>query len=179
MKLTDVVVSTNQNRLYLDFVPIFIKAWRTLFPDIRIHILLIAKNIPEDLKKYTDDIVLFRPIEGVSDVFVSQFIRILYPCICEAEGGILTTDMDMIPMNTRYYTKHVCILEDDCFAVFRSPFAYFNQKKLNINFSHSNEQKELISKYIGVIGSSMNNLGTILSKSVVEDFYRTVAHVEK
>ena len=60
-----------------------------------------------------------------------------------------------------------------------TPFAYFNQKKLNINFSHSNEQKELISKYIGVIGSSMNNLGTILSKSVVEDFYRTVAHVEK
>ena len=45
MKLTDVVVSTNLNRLYLDFVPIFIKAWRTLFPEIRIHILLIAKTI--------------------------------------------------------------------------------------------------------------------------------------
>ena len=55
-----------------------------------------------------------------------------------------------------------------------TPFSYFNPEKFNINFSHSNEQKELISKYIGVIGSSMNNLGTILSKSVVDDFYRKV-----
>ena len=53
-----------------------------------------------------------------------------------------------------------------------APFLHFNSQKLNINFSHSNEQKALISKYIGVIGSSMNNLGTILSKSIVEDFYR-------
>jgi len=135
MKLTDVVVSTNLNRLYLDFVPIFIKAWRTLFPEIRIHILLIAKNIPEDLKKYTDDIVLFKPIEGVSDVFVSQFIRILYPCICEADGGILTTDMDMIPMNKSYYTKCVDGLEDDCFAVFRSPFVWSNHVQTAICYN--------------------------------------------
>ena len=60
-----------------------------------------------------------------------------------------------------------------------TPFSYFNPEKLNINFSHSNEQKELISKYIGVIGSSMNNLGTILSKSVVEDFYRKAAYLKK
>ena len=60
-----------------------------------------------------------------------------------------------------------------------APFSYFNPEKLYMNFSHSNEQKELILKYMGVIGSSMNNLGTILSKSVVEDFYRKVAYLKK
>ena len=148
MKLTDVVVSTNLNRLYLDFVPIFIKAWRTLFPEIRIHILLIAKKIPEDLKKYTDDIVLFKPIEGVSDVFVSQFIRILYPCICEADGGILTTDMDMMPMNTRYYTKPVDALEDDCFAVFRRPF--FWKRRLQTAICYNMATKETWKKVFGL-----------------------------
>jgi len=54
------------------------------------------------------------------------------------------------------------------------PFFYFSSKQININFSHSNEQKKIISRYMDQIGSSMNNLGTILSKSVVEDFYRRV-----
>lgn len=53
-----------------------------------------------------------------------------------------------------------------------TPLQYFNSTKLNINFFHSHTQKELILKYIKQIGSSMNNLGTILSKSVVDDFYR-------
>ena len=55
-----------------------------------------------------------------------------------------------------------------------SPFSYFNQKELNINFSHSREQQELVSNYIEQYGSSMNNLGTILSRSSVDYFYRQI-----
>ena len=58
------------------------------------------------------------------------------------------------------------------------PLNYFNEKKLNINFSHSEEQKKLILRYLDQFGSSKNNLGTILSKSPVREFYRQVKMIE-
>ena len=59
-----------------------------------------------------------------------------------------------------------------------TPFSYFNSKKLNINFFHSRKQKELILRYLEQFGSSMNNLGTILSKSSVHEFYRQAKMIE-
>ena len=53
-----------------------------------------------------------------------------------------------------------------------TPFVHFNSKKMDINFSHSKNQKELILRYLDQFGSSKNNLGTILSKSPVHEFYR-------
>ena len=37
MKFTDVLTATDTNPLYYKFVPIFIKAWKKLFPDVNIH----------------------------------------------------------------------------------------------------------------------------------------------
>ncbi len=59
-----------------------------------------------------------------------------------------------------------------------APLSYFNSEKLNINFSHSNEQKELILRYIEQFGSSQNNLGTMLSKSPVDEFYRRTTMIK-
>ena len=42
MKLTDVLTATDTNPLYYKFVPIFIRAWKKLFPDVNIHIILIC-----------------------------------------------------------------------------------------------------------------------------------------
>ena len=32
-------------------------------------------------------------------------MRILYPCILNSTGGVMITDMDMLPLNSQYYTK--------------------------------------------------------------------------
>ena len=55
-----------------------------------------------------------------------------------------------------------------------NPFSCFNSKKMNINFSHSSRQKKLILRYLDQFGSTKNNLGTILSKSPVNEFYRQI-----
>ena len=55
-----------------------------------------------------------------------------------------------------------------------SPFSYFKPKAVNINFSHSTEQQKLFSSYIRQFGSSMSGLGTILSRSPVNYFYRNI-----
>ena len=55
-----------------------------------------------------------------------------------------------------------------------SPFSYFKPKAVNINFSHSTEQQKLFSSYIRQFGSSIHGLGTILSRSPVNYFYRNI-----
>ena len=53
-----------------------------------------------------------------------------------------------------------------------SPFSHFKPKPVNINFFHSDEQQKVFSSYIGQFGESKQNLGTILSRSIVNSFYR-------
>ena len=61
------------------------------------------------------------------------------------------------------------------FSKNESPFAYFKPQAININFSHSSEQKKIIASYIETFGGkSMSNLGSMLSRSPVNYFYRNV-----
>lgn len=56
-----------------------------------------------------------------------------------------------------------------------SPFSYFKPQALDINFSHSVEQKKVIANYIETFGGkSISNLGSMLSRSPVNYFYRNV-----
>ena len=119
MKLDCVLTAVNENRLYLDFVPIFIKTWNKLYPNVDVKIILIAKNIPESLLLYKNNIIIFEPIENVLTSFTSQFIRLLYPCILNYKNGVLITDMDMLPMNSTYYTKNIIEVANNKFIYYR------------------------------------------------------------
>ena len=107
MLLDCVLTACNMNDLYYGFIPIFIKSWKKLYPSIDIIIILINDNIPKDIEEYKDHIILFNPIENIPTSFISQYIRLLYPCILEYNNNIMITDMDMIPMNKIYYTKNI------------------------------------------------------------------------
>ena len=107
MKLDCVLTAVNENKLYIDFIPLFIKTWNKLYPDVDIKIILIANQIPEKFKNYEDNIILFEPIENVSTSFTSQFIRLLYPCILNYKNGVMITDMDNLPMNRTFFTKNI------------------------------------------------------------------------
>lgn len=119
MKLDCVLTAVNENKLYLDFIPIFIKTWNKLYPNVDVKIVLIAKDIPEDLILYKNNIILFNPIENVLTSFTSQFIRLLYPCILDYKNGVLITDMDMLPMNSTYYTKNIVEFDNNKFIYYR------------------------------------------------------------
>ena len=107
MKLDCVLTAVNENKLYIDFIPIFIKTWNKLYPDVDVKIVLIAKSIPKDFLLYKKNIILFEPIENVLTSFTAQFIRLLYPCILNYKNGVMITDMDNLPMNNTYYTKNI------------------------------------------------------------------------
>ena len=73
MKLDCVLTAVNENKLYLDMLPYFIKFWNKLYPTIDIKIVLIADKIPLEYQTYQKNIILFKPINNVSTNFTSQY----------------------------------------------------------------------------------------------------------
>ena len=134
MKLDCVLTAVNENKLYLDFIPIFIKTWNKLYPDVDVKIILIAKNIPENLVIHKNNIILFNPIENILTSFTSQFIRLLYPCILDYENGVLITDMDMLPMNSTYYTKNIIEFDNNKFIYYRGDVC-FDYKEISMCYN--------------------------------------------
>ena len=119
MKLDCVLTAVNENPLYIDFVPYFVKTWNKLYPDVDVKIVLIAHAIPESLREFSSNIILFSPIEGMSTAFISQYIRLLYPALLPYTNGVMISDMDMIPMSRTYYTEPIKNIERDKFVYFR------------------------------------------------------------
>jgi len=119
MKVGTVLVATDLNPLYCEFIPPFIAAWKKLIPEADICIVLVADAIPETLKPYAQWIQLFVPIPGIHTAFQAQCVRLLYPRQISRDEGVLITDMDMLPMSRRYYTQPIADISNDSFVVYR------------------------------------------------------------
>lgn len=139
MKLDCVLTSVNENPQYLDFVPIFIKTWNKLYPGVDVKIILIAKNIPENLLLYKNNLIVFEPIENILTSFTAQFIRLLYPCILNYKNGVLITDMDILPMNKTYYTENIKSYENNKFIYYRENVC-FNYKQIAMCYNVATPQ---------------------------------------
>ena len=113
MKLDCILTAVNEKPLYLDFVPIFIKIWNKLYPEVDVKIILIAKDMPNELLIYKQNIILFKPIENIKTSFISQYIRLLYPSILEYKNGVMITDIDNVPMNRSFFTKNIESISDN------------------------------------------------------------------
>ena len=85
----------------------------------KLPLFVIANKIIEELIPYKDNIVLFPPIKNMDTGFIAQNIRLLYPALMDAEGGILITDMDMIPMNRLYYAQQIVKYDNSKFISYR------------------------------------------------------------
>lgn len=115
-----VLSASNLNPLYLEFIPMYIKCWSKLLPLVDIKIILIAKEIPESLLEFSNNLILFDSPENISSVFVSQIIRLFYPCLLNYKNGVIITDIDIMPMNSKYYTDNIKNIENDKFIYYRN-----------------------------------------------------------
>lgn len=113
MLLDCVLTAVNENPLYLKLIPNFIKFWNKFYPNVDVKIILISENIPENLILYKNNFILFKPITNMSTIFISQFIRNLYPCILNYTNGVIITDIDNYPMNNTFFTKNIKDISQD------------------------------------------------------------------
>jgi len=122
MRLGCGLVSSDLNPGYLAFFPLVRRVWREVV-GVPVKLVLIADAIPGDLADEAEDIVLFPPLPGVHTAFQAQCVRLLLPGLMDAEasgGAILTSDIDMIPMNRPFHVDPIANAPDDAFVVLRN-----------------------------------------------------------
>jgi hypothetical protein len=143
MKLDCILTACNDNPMYCDFIPIFIKTWNKLYPGVDVKIIFISDSIPEKFKEYNNNIILYKPEYNIPTAFISQYIRLLYPALLNYTNGILITDMDMLPMNKTYYKKNIEEYSDDKFIYLRDVCMEYSQIAMCYNVAINKIWKEI------------------------------------
>jgi hypothetical protein len=167
MILDCVVAACNYNELYYDLIPLFIKAWTKLYPLVDIKIIFIHDCIPDFLLEYEKYIILFKPLPKISTAFISQYIRNLYPCILDYKNGILITDIDMLPMNSVYFTKNIENIDDDKFIYLRHDLLNVNEIAMCYNVALNKTWREIFN--IHNINDMINRLYEVNNNIVYVD----------
>lgn len=164
MKLTDVLTASNMNPDYYKFIPIFIKTWKKILPEVNIHIIVIADDLIKELIPYKEHIKLFSPIENIETSFIAQNIRLFYPALLKkAKGGILITDMDIIPMSKKYFIESITNIKNNKFVCYR-PLSCVgkNEMVMCYNIAHQNVWSEIFN--INSLDDIVNTLLSINKK---------------
>lgn len=119
MKLTVVLGSVNNNPNYYKFIPKQILFWKHF--DIQFIAIFVGKYIPEELKAYSDYIILWNKNENLNSSYIAQNIRIYYPALLKIPDNemVMITDMDMLPMNYTYYKNGLEIFTKNDFIYYR------------------------------------------------------------
>ena len=133
MKIECVLTSCNLNPLYSDFIPIVINAWSRIYPEVDVRIILVSSFIPEKLIQYKDNLILYDPPPEINTAFISQNIRLLYPAILSYQEGVLITDIDMIPLNRKYFVDNIKDLGLNKFINYRNCLLELNQLAICYN----------------------------------------------
>jgi hypothetical protein len=136
MKIDLVLTSCDMNKKYIEYFPIIYNIWRNSF-NLEICLILIADEIPEILKEYKNNIILFPPIENVHTAYISQTVRILYPALFKNKN-ILITDCDILPVSKKYFIDSILSYDNDKFISYRD--AYIKQNMIAICYNVANSK---------------------------------------
>jgi len=134
MKLTTVLGSVNLNPDYYMFIPEQIYFWRKF--EINFIAVLVGDKIPVEIIEYSDNIILWNKNLDLNTAFVAQNLRIYYPALINLPEDelIMITDMDMLPMNSKYYKDGLENFNIDDFIYYRNVDK--NQIYMCYNASH-------------------------------------------
>ena len=119
MRLTTVLSAVNENPSYYMFIPKQVLFWGKF--NIKFVAIFIGEAIPDELEEYSDNIILWSKNLDLNHVFVAQNMRIYYPALLDLPDDevVMITDMDMLPMNDRYYKEDLDSYGVDDFIYYR------------------------------------------------------------
>ena len=166
MILDCILTSVNEKKTYIEFIPFFIKMWKKLYPSVDIKIILIADTIPKKFLKYKNYIILFKPLENIFTAYISQYIRLLYPCILNYKNGILITDIDMVPMNRFYFTRNIEKYDNNKFIYYRDDICLdINQISMCYNVASPKIWNEIFN--INSLDDIKNRLKDVFKNNII------------
>lgn len=116
MKIDKVILSSDLNEDYLGFWNIVSKAWKELI-DIEPVLYVISDKEIEELSEEYGKVYYHSPVEGVETKNQAQIIRHFATTNFPNDVCIIS-DIDMMPLNKKYYNKLVENVSDEKLVVY-------------------------------------------------------------
>src|SRR5581483_2451822 len=118
LQLTHALLAVDLNPRYANLWPVARRAWAEIAGLEPVLVLVSgADTVPPELVG-DPAVQLFEPEPSLSTAFQAQCIRLLYPALLEAEG-VITSDIDMVPMNDRYFHRPIRRIDRRHFVCYR------------------------------------------------------------
>jgi len=114
MKISYCLFSCNDNPKYYSFFPYIKKIWEKKL-GVKCILIYIGDILPDLLKKYQNDIIIFEPIENMNTAYIAQNIRLLYPALIKCDDGVIIADIDIIPLSNKYFIQQISSYTNDLF----------------------------------------------------------------
>jgi|14_taG_2_1085336.scaffolds.fasta_scaffold10436_4 hypothetical protein len=101
-----IIVSTDENRMFLQFVPIVSAAWKKYFPDAQLTVALLTSRDAQDplvleVKKWAD-VRICTPVDGVPLANQAKLARFFVASSFKQEVCMIE-DIDTIPLQKEYF----------------------------------------------------------------------------
>lgn len=119
MRLTHVLLACDTNPRYLECWELARRAWPAIV-GIEPRLVLVAseEEIPANLRE--DELIhVFEPLADLHTAFQAQCIRLLYPALLDAPGAVLIADMELMPIDPRYFHGPLAGLDRSLFVAYR------------------------------------------------------------
>jgi hypothetical protein len=119
LELSHALLATDLHPSYASLWPVAKRAWAQITGLEPILVLVADREaVPPEL---ADDpaVHLFEPEPSLNTAFQAQCIRLLYPALLEADGAVITSDIDMVPMSPRYFHRPLTRIDRRHFVSYR------------------------------------------------------------
>jgi hypothetical protein len=119
LRLSHVLLACDLNPRYLEYWGLASRAWREIAGLEPVLVLVAdAGDVPVDLRD-DERVRVVDPVPGLHTAFQAQCIRLLYPALLDVRGAVLISDMEMLPMDARYFHRPLARLDRSFFVSYR------------------------------------------------------------
>lgn len=113
MKIDRVILATNEQELYVRFWTPVARAWRKLTNYTPTLIQVGTGHVDETLGA----IIKLEPIKGIPTFFSAQVARLFIPALFPEQVSLIS-DIDMLPLNGRYYQAQAEPVAEDSVLIY-------------------------------------------------------------
>lgn len=142
LRPSHVLLASDLNAYYLDTWPLAKRAWPAI-AGLDPILVLVAKQdeIPRELQN-DEAVHVFEPIEGVHTALQAQCVRLLYPALVDG-SGVITADIDMLPLNRSYFHRAVERIDARDFVAYRNVLLAIGQIPMCYTAAHPHTWREV------------------------------------
>jgi hypothetical protein len=119
LELTHALLATDLNPRYVDLWLVAKQAWSKITRLEPVLVLVAAPDAVPQALAGDPAVYVFDPEPTLDTAFQAQCIRLLYPALLDAPGAVITSDVDMVPMNRRYFHRPLTRIDSRHFVCYR------------------------------------------------------------